>query len=70
MKRECPYCGTTEDLRVSCNGGGIEAPEFICEGCFIGTDTGPSFDDLPSPSIIKRCVFPLCNCEIHCDAAA
>lgn len=42
----CPYCGTTEGLRVKCEGYGPVAPEYTCEACFTGTDTGPSFDDL------------------------
>lgn len=46
-KPECPYCGATEALRVKHDGGRFEASEFTCEACFTGTDTGPSFDDLP-----------------------
>lgn len=46
-KAECPYCGATEGLRIKCGGGGFESPEYTCEACFIGIDTGPSFDDLP-----------------------
>lgn len=42
----CPYCGTTEGLRVKSDGGGFEAPEFTCEVCFTPTDDGPCFDDL------------------------
>jgi hypothetical protein len=51
---ECPYCGSTEGLRVTSDGGMfafgrcVEAPEYTCEGCFTGTDTGPCFDDLPA----------------------
>ncbi|MGX5803370.1 hypothetical protein ACWGS9_19240 [Bradyrhizobium sp. Arg314] len=45
-KIECPYCGATEGLRVACDCG-IETPDYICEGCFTPTDTGPCFDDLP-----------------------
>lgn len=43
---ECPYCGAAKGLRVKCDGGGYVAPEYTCEDCFTGTDTGPSFDDL------------------------
>lgn len=43
---ECAYCGATEGLRVKCDGGGYIAPEYTCEDCFTGTDTGPCFDDL------------------------
>jgi hypothetical protein len=43
---ECPYCGTTVGLRMSCDGGGYIAPEYTCETCFMGTDDGPCFDDL------------------------
>lgn len=46
-KPACPYCGTTEGLRVKCDGSGYIAPEYTCEGCFTATDTGPCFDDLP-----------------------
>jgi hypothetical protein len=66
-KPECPYCGAADRLRVKCDGGGYVAPEFTCEDCFTGTDTGPSFDDLPATSIIRPCVFPHCNCEVHCE---
>jgi hypothetical protein len=45
-KPECPYCGATKGLRVKCDGGGYIAPDYICEECFTGTDTGPCFDDL------------------------
>jgi hypothetical protein len=45
-KPECPYCGATQGLRVKCDGGGYIAPEYTCEECFTGTDTGPCFDDL------------------------
>jgi hypothetical protein len=49
---ECPYCGATEGLRIKCDGFGIEAPEFTCEGCFTPADDGPCFDDLPiAPAI-------------------
>lgn len=43
----CPYCGTTSDLRQVHNGGGHEAPEYTCEGCFTPRVDGPCFDDLP-----------------------
>lgn len=46
IKPECPYCSTTEGLRIKCDGYGSIAPEYTCEACFTGTDTGPSFDDL------------------------
>lgn len=46
-KPECPYCGATECLRVKSDGGGVEAPEYTCEGCFRAADDGPCFDDLP-----------------------
>ena len=37
----CPYCGARDNLRSP-------APnDYICEGCFTGSDTGPCFDDLP-----------------------
>jgi hypothetical protein len=45
---ECPYCGTTEGLRIKGDGSGVEAPEYTCGGCFTASDEGPSFDDLPS----------------------
>lgn len=44
---ECALCGTTEGLRIKCDGGGYTTPEYVCEDCFTGTDDGPSFDDLP-----------------------
>lgn len=47
---ECPYCGTTEGLRVACDGGGYIAPDYICEVCFTGQDDGPCSDDLPAVS--------------------
>lgn len=49
----CEYCGATEGLRITCDGGlwafgwRMRPQEYTCEGCFKGTDTGPSFDDLP-----------------------
>ena len=52
-KPECPHCGATEGLRIKCDGGEfafgyrIAPVEYTCEGCFTGTDDGPSFDDLP-----------------------
>ncbi|RWK39281.1 hypothetical protein [Mesorhizobium sp.] len=42
----CPYCGTTEGLRVNSSSFAPGAPEYICEGCFTPTDDGPCFDDL------------------------
>ncbi len=48
--KKCAYCETTEGLRVKSPGHGSIAPEYTCEACFTGTDTGPSFDDLkPAP---------------------
>lgn len=48
----CEYCGTTEGLRKVRDGYCSSVPsEYICEVCFIGTDTGPSFDDLPVASV-------------------
>jgi hypothetical protein len=45
---ECAFCGTREGLRVVCEGWGVGVgPDYRCEGCFTGTDTGPCFDDLP-----------------------
>lgn len=46
-KLECPYCGTSEGLRQIHDGGGVIEPEYTCEDCFMATDTGPCFDDLP-----------------------
>jgi hypothetical protein len=52
MEPRCFYCGETKNLRIECDGGEFAfghrvAPvEYICEDCFVGTDTGPSFDDL------------------------
>lgn len=43
----CAYCDATEGLRQHHDGGGYIAPDYVCEDCFTGTDTGPSFDDLP-----------------------
>lgn len=43
----CVFCGKTEGLRQIHDGGGYVPPEYICEGCFTPTDTGPCFDDLP-----------------------
>lgn len=46
---ECAYCGTTHALRVESDGCvGWALPEYICEECFSGGDTGPCFDDLPA----------------------
>lgn len=47
MKRKCPYCGTDTELRAAYDGGGYEIEDLICEACFIPTDDGPCFDDLP-----------------------
>ena len=44
---ECSYCGTKEGLRQIHDGGGYEAPEYTCAGCFTTSYTGPCFDDLP-----------------------
>ncbi len=49
----CPYCGESNGLRMKHDGGysvfgwRVMDPEYSCEGCFTGTDTGPCFDDLP-----------------------
>jgi hypothetical protein len=47
-RRECPYCGATEGLRIKSDGAGFDTPEYTCEGCFTASDEGPSFDDLPA----------------------
>ncbi len=53
-KPRCPYCGETTGLRMKHDGGmsafgfRIMDPEYSCEDCFTGTDTGPCFDDLPA----------------------
>ena len=43
----CSYCDATEGLRQHHDGGVYIAPDYVCEECFTGTDTGPCFDDLP-----------------------
>lgn len=46
---ECPYCGETAGLRIECRGDGMRVQtDYICAGCFRGTDDGPCFDDLPA----------------------
>lgn len=43
----CPFCDTTQGLRIASQdpwGGHVE---YICEGCFTPQDDGPCFDDLP-----------------------
>ena len=52
----CEYCETTEGLRQHHDGGGYIAPDYICEDCFTGSDTGPGFDDLPlaPPTNLQR----------------
>jgi hypothetical protein len=45
----CPYCATTQGLRIASQdpwGGHVE---YICEECFTPQDDGPCFDDLPLP---------------------
>lgn len=44
---ECPYCGTTQNLRItSRNPWTNEIVDVICENDFRGLDDGPCFDDL------------------------
>ncbi|MCA0032707.1 hypothetical protein [Mesorhizobium sp. B263B2A] len=49
----CEYCGATSGLRITADGGmfafgfRIQPAQYTCADCFTGTDTGPSFDDLP-----------------------
>lgn len=52
-KLECPYCGTSEGLRQIHDGGGVIEPEYTCEDCFMATDTGPCFDDLPVVTMVE-----------------
>lgn len=43
----CPFCATTQGLRIASQdpwGGHVE---YICEDCFTPQDDGPCFDDLP-----------------------
>jgi len=39
----CVFCTNIHELR--CYG----PEDFICEDCYLPTDTGPGFDDLPEP---------------------
>lgn len=56
----CEYCGETEGLRITADGGmwafgfRIHPAQYTCEACFKGTDTGPSFDDLPAAEGSER----------------
>jgi len=50
----CAYCDQTEGLRQYHDGGGYIEQDYICEDCFTGTDTGPSFDDLPLANASPR----------------
>jgi hypothetical protein len=44
----CWMCDTTEGLRICSQDPWGGNTEYVCAGCFKGTDTGPCFDDLPT----------------------
>lgn len=42
----CWMCDTTEGLRICSQDPWGGNTEYVCAGCFKGSDTGPCFDDL------------------------
>jgi len=65
-KLGCPYCGATENLRISVQDPWGRIHEVICEDDFTATDDGPCFDDLsvyePSVNLLDA-VIAACAVE-------
>lgn len=44
----CWMCDADEGLRICSQDPWGGNTEYVCSGCFTGSDTGPCFDDLPA----------------------